>query len=80
VREEAHPLWVAVVATIGFSAIVIALWAYWPAGVGLGLTLGIVATFLVGSRLQAQAELDPHDGELDLSALIGDDLRSPRAV
>jgi predicted Kef-type K+ transport protein len=80
VREEAHPLWVAVVATIGFSAIVIALWAYWPAGVGLGLTLGIVATFLVGRRLQEQADLDPHDGELDLSTLAVDDFRSPRSV
>jgi predicted Kef-type K+ transport protein len=80
VREEAHPLGVAVVAAIGFSAIVIAMWAYWPAGVGLGLVLGIVATFLVGRHLQAQAEFEPHDGELDLSILTVDDFRPRSSV
>ncbi|MDQ1530755.1 MAG: hypothetical protein QOE37_860 [Microbacteriaceae bacterium] len=73
-RYEAHLLRVAVVATIGFSAIVIAMWAYWPAGVGLGLLLGIVATFLIGRRLEAQAAGEPHDGELDLSALFAEDV------
>jgi hypothetical protein len=54
----------------GFTALLVAFWAWWPAGVGLGLVAGTLAVLHLGRLMQDAALAEPADG---ISAFTGDD-------
>lgn len=65
----------AVVALVLFAAVVLTgfvLYAFWPAGVALGLALGIAAVLAIGARMQVSERALPADE--DLAAELGIDL------
>jgi hypothetical protein len=65
----------AVVALVLLAAVVLTgfvLYAFWPAGVALGLGLGIVAVLAIGARMQVSERALPADE--DLAAQLGIEL------
>ena len=66
---------VALLAAVAVTGVV--LYAYWPAGVAVGLALGAAAVVAVGARMQLTERLQPADEEL--AAQLGI-LREPAVV
>lgn len=53
----------ALLAAVAVTAVV--LYAYWPAGVAVGLALGAAAVLAVGARMQVTERLHPADEDLE---------------
>jgi hypothetical protein len=64
---------IALLAAVAVTAAV--LYAFWPAGVAIGLALGAAAVLAVGARMQLTERLQPTDEELEAQLGI---VREPR--
>lgn len=54
---------------VGLAAVAVLLWAWWPAGVALGLVVGVLAVLVMGRRMSATAALETQD--VDLAQAFG---------
>lgn len=70
----ARPAAVAVALLAAVALTGVALYAFWPAGVAVGLALGAVAVVAVGARMQLAERLQPADEELEARLGIGRDV------
>jgi DNA segregation ATPase FtsK/SpoIIIE-like protein len=68
--EERRLRTIAVTGAGVFAAILVAFWAWWPAGVVLGLVAGSLAVLHVGRTMQASALAESGDG---MGATAGDE-------
>jgi DNA segregation ATPase FtsK/SpoIIIE-like protein len=53
---------VALTGAAGFAAVLLAFWAWWPAGVALGVVAGCLAVLHIGRAMQADASTGPFVG------------------
>jgi DNA segregation ATPase FtsK/SpoIIIE-like protein len=51
-----------------FAALLVAFWAWWPAGVALGLVVGVLAVLHVGGAMHHEALTEPTAGFAALTA------------
>lgn len=69
VLSVARPAGVAVLLLAAVAVTGFALYAFWPAGVALGLALGAGAVLAIGARMQVTARRQPVDA--DLAEVLG---------
>ncbi|WP_133766405.1 DNA translocase FtsK [Amnibacterium kyonggiense] len=65
--DERNARYAAVGGAVGFGMVLIAFWAWWPAGVVLGLVVGTLAVLHVGRAMTASAFAEPADGLHELA-------------
>lgn len=65
--DERKARYAAVGAAVAFGMVLIAFWAWWPAGVVLGLVVGSLAVLRVGRTMSASALAEPAGGLHELT-------------